>query len=192
VHPGLADQDVRRQVIVVVEQDVGLDPALGAPELGPGKQAQAQTDGGRVQREQLVLEAELVLARPEASLRPKPLRHRPEQVFEQVRGTVDVGVREIGLARAGTNAQMYEFAQAALKAIADLAQRIGAGQLAEQHGGEVRPGREALGAVLGLVLVDQPGEFVARDLFEQLTEETGGPYHDIALRSGVDEPSVDT
>ena len=36
-----------------------------------------------------------------------------------------------------------------------------------------------------VVLLDQPGEVVTRDLFEQLTEETGGPYHEIALRGCV-------
>jgi len=39
----------------MVQQDVGLDAAFGAAELGPGKQRQAQRDGGGVQAEQFVL-----------------------------------------------------------------------------------------------------------------------------------------
>ena len=69
VHLGLADQHVGRQVIVVVQQHVGFYPALGAPEFGPRKEAQTQTDGGGIQREQLVFEAELVFARPQMALR---------------------------------------------------------------------------------------------------------------------------
>src|SRR5258708_3779232 len=61
---GFGDQHVARQVIVVVQQDVSLDAALGPAKLGPRKQLQAQRNGGRVEGQQLVLETELLLARP--------------------------------------------------------------------------------------------------------------------------------
>ena len=38
---------------------------------------------------------------------------------------------------------------------------------------------------LGFVLADQPGEFIARHLLKELTEETSGPYHGMALRGCV-------
>ena len=57
--------------------------------------------------------------------------------------------------------------------------------LTEQHGGELRPTGETLGVALGLVLVDQSGEFNARNLLKQLTEETGCLYHEAALRGCV-------
>ena len=53
--PDLADQHVGGQVIVVVQQDVGFDAAFGAAKLRPGKQAEAQTDGGGIERQQFVL-----------------------------------------------------------------------------------------------------------------------------------------
>ena len=59
---GFGDQHVARQVIVVVQQDVGLDAAFGSAKLGPREHRQAQRNRGRVQREQLVLETELLLA----------------------------------------------------------------------------------------------------------------------------------
>src|ERR1039457_786924 len=63
---GFGDQHVARQVIVVVQKNVSLDAALGPAKLGPRKQLQAQRNGGRVEGEQLVLETELLLARPQS------------------------------------------------------------------------------------------------------------------------------
>jgi acyl-coenzyme A synthetase/AMP-(fatty) acid ligase len=40
-------------------------------------------------------------------------------------------------------------------------------------------------ALLGLMRVDQLGELVTRDLVKQLTEHTGGLYHEMALRGCV-------
>jgi len=51
MHLGFTDQDIRRQVVVMVQQDMGLDTPLGSAELGPREQAQAKADGGRVQRQ---------------------------------------------------------------------------------------------------------------------------------------------
>ena len=52
-------------------------------------------------------------------------------------------------------AEMHQFAFAASQPVADLAQRIGVGQLAERHGHELSPAGEALGGAFGLVLLDQ-------------------------------------
>ena len=56
------------------------------------------------------------------------------------------------------------------------------GQLTKQHGGELRPACEPFGVALAVMIVHQSGEFVARDFSKQLTEQTGGLYHEIALR----------
>jgi len=53
-------------------QQTGLDAAFGAAELGPGKQRQAQRDGGRVQTEQFVFETKLVLAGAQSLLLAEP------------------------------------------------------------------------------------------------------------------------
>ena len=57
------DHERRRQIPVVVEREVQLHRALRAPKRGPRKQLGAQIDDGRVEAEQLVLEAELLRAR---------------------------------------------------------------------------------------------------------------------------------
>ena len=55
-------------------------------------------------------------------------------------------------------------------------------QLTKQHGGELRPAGEPFGVTLALMRVHQSGELVAWDFVKQLTEQTGGLYHAIALR----------
>ena len=129
VHPGLADQHVGGQVIVVVQQDVGLDATFGAAERGPGKQTEAQTDGGRIEREQFVLETEPVCARAELALGTESARHRPEQVLEERSGPMHVGVGQVGRARSPGDAQMHQLPHAAGEAVADLTERVGMSQL---------------------------------------------------------------
>ena len=65
---------------------------------------------------------------------------------------------------------MDQPSQAAAQAIADFAQRIGASQLAEQHGDELSPAGKALGVTLGGVLPDECGELGAGKVLEQLIE----------------------
>jgi hypothetical protein len=71
--------------------------------------------------------------------------------------------------------------QAAAQAIADLAQRIGATQLTEQHGNELRPAGKALGVTLRGVLLDECGELGSGKVLEQLIEEARDLYDWIAL-----------
>lgn len=76
--PGLGHQDVLGKVVVVAQQDVELDHALGPAVAGPREELQAEGDARRVQEEQLVLEPEgLVLAqacRPSVTSRPSSRR----------------------------------------------------------------------------------------------------------------------
>src|ERR1035438_10426308 len=88
-----------------------------------------------------------------------------------------VGVGQGGLVGSFGNAEMYQLAQTAGQPIADLAQRIGMAQLAEEHGHELGPAVETLGSALGLMLFDQAGEFQARKMMKQLIEQTRDLYH---------------
>src|SRR4051794_3766985 len=88
---------------------------------------------------------------------------------------------------------MNQFAQAATQTIADLTQRVGMGELAEQHRHQLRPATEAFGAPFGLVLLDQRSELGARKMLEQLIEQTGCLYDWSALLfpdSGQDRPAA--
>src|ERR1039458_998011 len=118
---GFGDQHVARQVIVVVQQDVRLDAALGPAKLGPREQLQAQRNSGRVEREQLVLEPELLLARSQPFFVAEPVERGVEQVLVQLGGPVFVGIGKSGFIGGLGDAEMNQLAQATAQAIADLA-----------------------------------------------------------------------
>jgi hypothetical protein len=122
-----------------------FDGSFGAPEFGPVEQRHRQVDDAPVQAHQLVLEAELL---PPA-LTGHPLLAFSEQLgehrLEQFPRPMLVGVGQGRLLRRQRNAQMPQLASAAGQPAADLAQRVGAPELAEQHGYELTTAREAAG-----------------------------------------------
>ena len=65
---------------------------------------------------------------------------------------------------------MHQPPQAATQAVADFAQRIGASELTEQHGDELRPAGKAFGVTLSGVLLDECGELGSGKVLEQLIE----------------------
>ena len=76
---------------------------------------------------------------------------------------------------------MHQAPQAATQTVADLAQRIGASQLAEQHGDELRPAGKAFGVTLSGVLFYQCGELGAGKVLEQLIKQARDLYDWVAL-----------
>jgi hypothetical protein len=66
----------------VIQQDVSFDAAFGAAKLRPRKHRQAQRDGGRIQRQQLILEAAFVFAGTEPLLFAEARQRGPEQFLE--------------------------------------------------------------------------------------------------------------
>ena len=182
---GFGYQDKGRHIVIVVQEDVRFDAAFGTPELRPGKQAQTQRYGGRVQREKLVLEAEFVLARPQLSLVTESLKKTPEEVFEQGRGAMLIGIGQGRFVGGVTDAHMHQLPQTTGETVTDFAQRIGAGKLTEQHADELRPTAEPACVAFRLVLLHQGDELRTGDLFEKLTEQTGGLYHGDTLLVNV-------
>ncbi len=87
-----------------------------------------------------------------------------------------IGIGQGGAARRFGDPQMDESPEAAGQAVADLAQRVGASQLAEQHGNDLRPAGKALGVTLGGVLLHQRGKLRPREMLEQLIEEACDLY----------------
>ena len=69
-----------------------------------------------------------------------------------------VGIRQGGAARRLVDSHMHQPPEATAEAVADLAQRIGASELTEQHGNELGPAGKAFGGTLGGVLLDECGE----------------------------------
>ena len=114
---------------IVIEQDVSLDAAFGAAELRPRQQVEAQRDGGRIQRQQLILEAKFRFARTQPLLLAETRQGCPEQILKQGRRPVLVGIRQGGSAGRFGDAEMHQTAQTTRQAVADLAQGIRTSQL---------------------------------------------------------------
>ena len=182
---GPGDQDVGRQVIVVVQEDVQLDAALGASELGPWEELQAQGDGAGVEGEELVAEPELGFPGTESTLTAESPQCRPEEFPEQGSRAMFVGVREGGFVGRLLDSEVDQLAEAAGEAVADLSQRVGVCELAEKHGYEMGPGRESLGMPLSSVLSDQRNELCTGEVLKELTEQACNLYHENALLCGL-------
>src|SRR5260370_10448128 len=73
---------------------------------------------------------------------------------------------------------------ATAQAVADLAQGVGVGQLAEQHRDQLGPAAKAFGAPFGVVFLDQRSELSSGKMLEQLIEQTGYLYDWSALLLG--------
>jgi len=89
----VGDDPIAGQQAVVIEHQMQLDDSLGAAELRPVEDRGAQLDGGGVDRQQLVLEAELV---PDASLlglTAGQIHHQVVEILEQCAGTMGIGIR---------------------------------------------------------------------------------------------------
>ena len=79
---------------------------------------------------------------------------------------------------------MNQAAQTAGQPVADLAQGVGAAELAEQHRDELRPAGEPLGGMLGAMLLDECGKLGPGEMLEQLIEQAGDLYDGLALLVG--------
>jgi hypothetical protein len=62
---------------------------------------------------------------------------------------------------------VYQADETAGQTVADLAKGIGAAELAKEHGDELRPAGKSLGAALGAVFLNQPGELRTWKMLEQ-------------------------
>jgi DNA replication protein DnaC len=79
--PGFGDQNEAWQIIVVIQQDVSFDSTLRPAEFRPRKHLQAQTDGGRIQRQQFVSEPESLLPHAQSLFVAEPPEGRIKQIL---------------------------------------------------------------------------------------------------------------
>src|ERR1035441_9111885 len=129
----------RRQVAIVVQQQVQLDRALGPPKFRPVEHAHRQVDDAPVQTHQLVLETEFLpptLALHQLlALQQRLLEHGlvklPRSMF--------IGVGQRGLLGCHRHPQILQLPLAARQSTTDLAQRMRPAQLAKQHRHELTP-----------------------------------------------------
>ena len=152
-----------------------FDGAFGASEFRPVIQAGAQINDRRIQTEQLVFKADL--AQPAVGLFLTAAQEFQKNRLIQLPGAMLIGVgqgRALGRIR---QSQMPQLAFAGRQAAANLAKRLRATQVAEQHGHELAPAGEAPGMALSPVLDNGSLELGAGKQLQHLTENTGYSYH---------------
>jgi hypothetical protein len=140
------------QTAVVIEGEMQLHRAFGPLKDRPGKGLDTQLDHGRIETQQLVLEAKAVRAGRRATL--------PEQLIEdrlkQGPRTMLVGVRQGRALGRTRHPEMLQFAFATRQPATDLAQRMGPPEVAKQHCHELRPTVEATSMSLRSGLSHRP------------------------------------
>lgn len=67
----------------MTQQNMGFHATIGVPELSPREQGKVQRDGGGIQRQQLILEANFVAFAAQRLLVAEPGEGGPEQVAKQ-------------------------------------------------------------------------------------------------------------
>src|ERR1039457_6461813 len=171
----------RRQVAIVVQQQVQFDRALGPPDLCPIEHAHRQVDDAPVQAHQLVLEAELLTpalaAHQFLAFEQRLLEHR----LVQLPRPILIGIGQGGPLGRYRHPQMLQLPLAASQASANLAQRMRPSQLAKQHRHELTPTGETPRVPLGLLLLDRLREFPSREKLQHLRENAAYSVHRLSL-----------
>src|ERR1035441_6461233 len=171
----------RRQVAIVVQQQVQLDGALRLLVLRPVEHAHRQVDDAAVQTHQLVLETELLspalAAHQFLALEQRLFEHR----LVQLPRSMLIGVGQRGSLGRHRHPQMLQLSLATRQTAANLAQRMRASQLAKQHGHELAPTGETPRVPLGFVLLDGLLEVPTREQLQHLRENAAYFVHRLSL-----------
>src|ERR1017187_8815162 len=158
----------RRQIAIVVQQQVQLDRALRPAVFGPVEHAHRQVDDAPVQAHQLVLETELLPPALAGDQFPAFEQGLLEHRLVQLPRSMLIGIGQRGLLRRYRYSQVLQLSFAARQTAANLAQRMRASQLAKQHGHELAPTGETSRVALGFVLLDGLFEIPARKQLQYL------------------------
>jgi hypothetical protein len=164
-----------RQIAVVVKEQVELNGTLRLTEISPRKQTETEVHGSRVEAEQFVLEAELLLFT--RALTATEVPQMKEGILIELPGTVSVGVGKCALGRCGTQSQVAELAAGDGQSVADLPQALGLGELTEEHGDILVPGGKALGVALCPAFMDKARKGNPGYDLKYLAEQTCGKLH---------------
>src|ERR1700686_1638285 len=90
-----------------------------------------------------------------------------------------IGIRQRGFIGCHVDAEVNQFAHTTGKSVADLAQRVGVRQLAEQHRDQLSPATETFGGFFGPVLLHQCRELQTREVLQQLIKQAHCLYHSV-------------
>ncbi len=173
MHAAFGAEGKTGQQPLMIEQQMQLHGALGAPVLRPVEDAGAEFDQGGVQTQQFVLEAEAMRTGGLAAAAQQLIKHGAVQLP----GPMLFGIGQGGaLGRIG-QPQVPQLAFAGGQSAANLAQRLGPPQVTEQQGHELSPATEPASVALGPVLGDRLLELLAGKQLQHLAENAGYSYH---------------
>ncbi len=173
MHAAFGDEGKTGQQPLMIEQQIQLHGALGAPVLRPVEDAGAEFDQGGVQAQQLVLEAEAMRTGSFAAAAQQLIKHGAVQLP----GPMLVGIGQGGaLGRIG-QPQVPQLAFAGGQSAANLAQGLRPPQVTEQHGHELSLATKPASVALGPVLGDRLLELLAGKQLQHLAENAGYSYH---------------
>jgi hypothetical protein len=122
----------------MIQREMQLHRALLTTKGRPRKELGAQIDHRRIQAQELVVEPKVLAARHRAT----PIEQLIEDRLIQLPRAVGIRIRERRALRR-RDPEVRQLAFATRQPAADLPQRVRAAQLAEQHGDELSPAREA-------------------------------------------------
>lgn len=141
---GIRDDGKLRQISVMIEEQVQLDPTFGSAKLCPIEQSGAQIDGGDVEREEFVFETKPMSGCDLTASLEKRVKDR----FEKLPRPMGVGVGQ-GRSRWSDDPQVTELPLRRGQTVTDLPKGLRSSKLAEQHGHELGPTRKPTGMALG-------------------------------------------
>jgi len=132
--------DKCRDIAVQIEQCMHLDGGLAGTELRPGKQGEAEIDGGRI--ESIEAGIEIDAERVAGIQRPSDGDQVLGEVGEDAPVVGLVGVGQGGACDAAAEAEMIALRPQRAETCFDVAQALAVGQLRERHGQELLPARQ--------------------------------------------------
>ena len=178
MHLAGGDADEYGDGTAQVHDHMRFDSSLGLPEVCPGKQRQAQIDGGRVHCEDWPFEpqAEILVPIQGQGCDDQTLPERFEQPI--VSALCGIGQRRAGDRAAQPN--VIELGSLGVQTCHQIAQPRPARELRISQANEMAPSGERRHPLVGLVDIDQMFEMAERNKLQQLRKDCLALVHDRA------------
>lgn len=159
VHGSFRNIDKTGNIAAQVQERVQLDGAFGVSELRPGKEAEAEVDGGGI--EDINRRLEPTGHRLAGVQTPGAGDEHQGKIRPDAPGAIFVGVGQRGTGNAAANAQVVELPLPGAQAGFDVAQRFAISELGKEHHQELIPAGEGPHPPIALITIHALGKLVA-------------------------------
>ena len=158
MHLAVADVNESGDVAAQVQQRMHLDGGLGATKVRPRKDAQAEVDGGGIERVSCLIQfhREAVVGAELAG----GLDETHGEIREDAAVAGFVGIGHCAARNAASDAKMIELGLMSAQTGFDVAQAFAVSQLCECHAEELIEMRKRLGRIFGRITLDTAAERV--------------------------------